>query len=151
MTGNWLHSRHQYTDRRDRELMTAYRKALAFLLDKYGKVDIWLAIDMARYTSPSRYFVNEDAAAVVIGQMDRGKDPTRYMAFTKREMYRFLYREYLRLKERFKSCNIRELVSMACSCKAPHFFMTQKSAYQTISLIKRNLKRTGNLTSNRKI
>ena len=140
-----------YTDRRNHELMAAYRNAIAYLLEKYGRIDYLLAVDRARYTATSRYFVDEYTAERIISRMEVDAGCTDCMTGTRRSMYNFLYNEYLKLKEKYSNSSKRELVAMACCMKAPYFFMTRLSAYRTISRMLHNRRLTGILSTDRSL
>lgn len=83
-----------------------------------------------------RFWVTEERATLVILAMLHGKGTTNMLG-TKAEMYREIYRRYLKLREQHPGQPVSYLVSEVVNQPAPKFYMTAKSVREIIYRIKR--------------
>lgn len=140
MKGKHPGNRNLYTDQRDHELLRAYRRAKEHLLKTKGIVLRAEALDMARCSPCSRYFVSEQRASGIIRRLiafdnylasiseghplPAPDDPLRNMLYMRRRMFSHLYMQYKRLRSENPSCSHEELVTMACASPAEEFYLT---------------------------
>ncbi len=140
MRGKHNGNRNPYTDQRDKELLRAYRRAKESLLKSKGFVLRAEALDLARSSPCSRYFVSEQRASIVIRKLiafDRyiaslqsneplqmSEDPLRDMLYMRRRMFSHLSLQYKKLRDENPDCTHEELVTMACACPAEEFYLT---------------------------
>ena len=140
MRGKHSGNRNPYTDMRDRELLRAYRRAKQQLLQSKGFFLRAEALDMARSSPCSRYFVSEQRASGVIRKLlafdqylaslaagspiPRPDDPLRDMLYMRRRMFSHLFIQYKKLRDENPDCSHEELVTMACASPADEFYLT---------------------------
>ena len=140
MRGKHIGNRNPYTDQRDSELLRAYRRAKESLLKAKGSFLRAEALDIARSSPCSRYFVSEQRASSIIRKLlafdryiaslqgdsplPRPEDPLRDMLYMRRRMFSHLYIQYKRLRDENPDCSHEELVTMACASPAEEFYLT---------------------------
>lgn len=156
MRGKHNGNRNPYTDQRDAELLRAYRRAKKTLLDQKGYVKRDEALDLARSSPCSRYFVSEQRASIVIKKLlafdkyiksleehnpiEMPEDPLRNMLYMRRRMFSHLFMQYKRLRDTNPDCNHEELVTMACASPAGEFYLTIDSTRAILNFISVNAK-----------
>lgn len=140
-----------YIDQRDKELYRAFCKAKAEQLKNNQKITLPEAVEIARTTPTSRYFVSENRASLIIKKIEKGLDWAFKMNYTKIRMFKHLHMEYRRLMEEYPEDTHEELVTMACACPAQEFYLTQKSAIDILSHIHRNHIEAGVFSSNQSL
>lgn len=74
---------------------------------------------------------------VVVAALIKGKPVLDAMRPTKREMFQEIYNRVLALQKQFPKASMFELVLKAVNSPAPKFYMTPRSAMETIYKIKR--------------
>lgn len=84
----------------------------------------------------SRFWVSEERAAVIVGLMRAGKRLPK-MLKTKKEMFREIYRRYVKFAEKNPELTLLEAVSAVVYQPAPKFYLTPKSARVIIYYAKR--------------
>lgn len=167
MKGKHLGNRNLYTDQRDRELSAAFIRAKKALLEQKGYVILREAVDAARCSPCSRYFVSEERAGLVINKLllfdsyieslKRGEtveipeDPLENMIYMRRRMFSHLFMTYKRIRKENPDKPHKELVLMACSSPANEFYLTQASALEILSKIHINNNNNHGKTSNRNL
>lgn len=140
MRGKHNGNRNPYTDQRDQELLRAYRRAKDTLLKSKGSFLRAEALDIARSSPCSRYFVSEQRASGIIRKLiafdnyiaslsggnplPKPEDPLRDMLYMRRRMFSHLYIQYKKLRDENPDCNHEELVTMACASPAGEFYLT---------------------------
>ena len=144
-------ARSLYTSQRDAELHRAFCRAKERLLREKGYVLLSEAVDMARLSGTSRYFISEERAASIISNILKGRKPLQTMSETKNRQFRNLYVQYQALKSQFPNLPHLELVVMACASPAKEFYLTHKAATQILSLIHINHKSSGIISSDQSI
>lgn len=152
-----------YLEQRDREFIKAYRKATEKLLKEKGSFTLIEALNMARNSPTTRYFVTEQRAEEVIRSLDKYYDETRKQKkakelsvhvnplqtfnYEKQRMYSHLYIEYTRIRQLNPYVPFNEAVLMACSTPANEFYITLLSAKTIHGRIMTNMKKYGIMTS----
>lgn len=136
-----------YTDQRDAELYRAFCKAKWHLLQEKGKIILDEAIELARNSRASRYFVSEERASYVLREMLLGRNPLEKMSDSYRILFSDLYDQYLLLKYEYPTESHNALVCMACATPTNSFYITPKTAISILSMIHRNKKEYGLLSS----
>ena len=129
-----------YTEQRNRELNLAYRQAAGRMLSECGHLDVAKAVEIARMSQTSRFFINEDTASRIIRKMLSGLQPVKGMDKCKCVMYNLLFDTYMLFHNMYPLMRHEEIIAEICSQPAPEFFLTNKSAYQIISRYRRRLK-----------
>ena len=123
----------EFTHDRNRELMSAYRKAIA---DR-PFIDI-AEVSQAMVNMPcSRFWVSEERAMVVIAAMMKRKPILRAMRPTKREMFQEIYDRVMRLRDKRPNAPLFELVTQVVNSPAPKFYMRPRCAMEIIYKIKK--------------
>lgn len=140
-----------YIDQRDKELFRAFCKAKAEQLKNNQKITLPEAIEMARTTPTSRYFVSEHRASLIIKKIKKGLDWATNMNYTKIRMFKHLYMQYEMLRIEYPNDTHEELVTMACACPAQEFYLTQKTATDLLSHIHCNHIASGVFSSNQSL
>ena len=154
MRGKHCGNRNPYTDQRDAELLRAYRRAKQSLLHEKGAIQRNEALELARNSRCSRYFVSEQRASIVIRKLlafdgyikalaqgvstQPVEDPLRDMLYMRRRMFSHLYMQYKKLKAENPDCNHEELVTMACASPAEEFYLTIDSTRAILNMISVN-------------
>jgi len=123
----------EYEDKRNRELLKAYRDEVANA--SFVRRDVILRKVVNR--PASRFWVSEERAAIVMASMMRG-DSLANMRPLKREMFCEIYRRFLLLKQQHPQASIYRLASMAVNQPAPKFYLTPGSAKVILSKIRRS-------------
>lgn len=85
----------------------------------------------------SRFWVSEERAMVVVAALIKGKPVLNSMRPTKREMFVEIYNRVLALKKQYPDTPLLELVVNVVNSPAPKFYMTPRSAMETIYKIKK--------------
>lgn len=124
----------EFTDERNDELMRAFREAI----NKRTFIDITEISEEVVNMPCSRFWVTEERAMVVVAALIKGKPVLDAMRPTKREMFQEIYNRVLALQKQFpKASTMFELVLKAVNSPAPKFYMTPRSAMETIYKIKK--------------
>ena len=74
---------------------------------------------------------------VVVAALIKGKPVLDAMRPTKREMFQEIYNRVLAMQKQFSKASMFELVLKAVNSPAPKFYMTSRSAMETIYKIKK--------------
>lgn len=123
----------EFTEKRNKELMKAFREAIgkrSFLYIKEISEDV---VNMPC----SRFWVSEERAMVVVAALLKGIPILDAMRPTKREMFQEIYNRVIELQKQIPNTSIFELVLKAVNSPAPKFYMTPRSAMETIYKIKK--------------
>ena len=123
----------EFTHDRNRELMSAFRKAIA---DR-PFIDITEVSEAIVNMPCSRFWVSEERAMVVVTAMLKGKPILAAMRPTKREMFQEIYNRVLRLRASRPDAPISILVSQVVNSPAPKFYMRPRCAMEIIYKIKK--------------
>ncbi|MCR5547341.1 MAG: hypothetical protein K6F25_01150 [Bacteroidales bacterium] len=122
----------EHEEARNRDLMRAYKAALA---ESCGKSAAYVYKKVAE--SPAeRFWVSEERAAIVISDMFKGRRIDR-MRPNKREMYEEIYRRVLALKGERPDESIYSLTFEVVQQQAPKFYLTPDSVRIIIHYIKK--------------
>lgn len=149
MKGRHKGNRNPYIDQRDHELYRAFCKAKEKMLKERGRISLSDAVDAARKSPASRYFVSEQRASIVLRHIMNNRAPLETMTETKNRLFRHLYVKYKALKSENPEATHEELVVMACASPAQEFYITHKTAIEILSCIHINHKSNGKLVSDR--
>lgn len=122
-----------FTDERNEELMRAFREAI----NKRTFIDITEISEEVVNMPCSRFWVSEERAMVVVSAMMKGKHVLNAMRPTKQEMFKEIYSRVLALQKQLPELSMFELVLKAVNSPAPKFYMTPRSAMETIYKIKK--------------
>lgn len=95
----------------------------------------------------SRFWVSEERAMVVVAALIKGKPVLDTMRPTKREMFQEIYKRVLDYQKQFPDASMFELVLKAVNSPAPKFYMTPRSAMETIYKIKKGFYEKAKLLS----
>ena len=123
----------EFTDERNDELMRAFREAI----NKRTFIDITEISEEVVNMPCSRFWVSEERAMVVVAALIKGKPVLDAMRPTKREMFKEIYSRVLDYQKQFPDTSMFELVLKAVNSPAPKFYMTPRSAMETIYKIKK--------------
>ena len=123
----------EFTDERNDELMRAFREAI----NKRTFIDITEISEEVVNMPCSRFWVSEERAMVVVAALIKGKPVLDAMRPTKREMFQEIYNRVLAMQKQFPKASMFELVLKAVNSPAPKFYMTPRSAMETIYKIKK--------------
>lgn len=129
-------SKFPYSQERDHELMQAYLNEC----DRCNVIRTAELFPRVVARSPSRFWVSEERAAIVVGEMMRGDDK-QDMRPLKREMFREIFSRVLRLKALQPDWPLSRLVAEVVNQPAPKFYLTPGSAKVIISHIKNKLRK----------
>ena len=121
----------EFTTERNEELLKSYR----MILGKYRHIDTDVVAEELANSPTSRFWVSEERAAVVVGNMMNGKNVLDDMRPTKREMFSEIFRRTMELKDKMPHLKICDLVSKTVNSPAPKFYMTPRTAMETIRKI----------------
>ncbi|MBR1543808.1 MAG: hypothetical protein IJ626_02810 [Muribaculaceae bacterium] len=122
-----------FTEERNNELMKAFRQAI----HDSQYIDITRISQMVVNTPCSRFWVSEERALVVIVALLKGIPVLNTMRPTKREMFREIFSRVITLRQQQPSMPLAELISIVVNSPAPQFYMTPRSAMETIYKIKK--------------
>lgn len=123
----------EFTHQRNDELMRAFREAL----DKRPFIDISEVSEVVVNMPCSRFWVSEERAMVVVSAILKGKPVLDTMRPTKREMFQEIYNRVCRLRQQQPDAPLFDLVMDVVNSPAPKFYMTPRSAMETIYKIKK--------------
>ncbi len=123
----------EFTDERNDELMRAFREAI----NKRTYINITEISEEVVNMPCSRFWVSEERAMVVVAALISGKPVLDAMRPTKREMFQEIYNRVINLKKQSPKASMFELVIKAVNSQAPKFYMTPRSAMETIYKIKK--------------
>lgn len=123
----------EFKDERNDELMRAFRETI----NKRTFIDITEISEEVVNMPCSRFWVSEERAMVVVAALIKGKPVLDAMRPTKREMFQEIYNRVLALQKHFPKASMFELVLKAVNSSAPKFYMTPRSAMETIYKIKK--------------
>ena len=123
----------EFTHDRNRELMSAFRKAIA---DR-PFIDITEVSEAIVNMPCSRFWVSEERAMVVVTAMLKGKPILAAMRPTKREMFQEIYNRVLRLRASRPDAPISILVSQVVNSPAPKFYLRPRCAMEIIYKLKK--------------
>lgn len=123
----------EFTDERNKELMKAFRETIK----KRTFIDITEISEEIVNMPCSRFWVSEERAMVVVAALIKGRPVLDAMRPTKREMFQEIYNRVLDLQKEFPGASIFQLALKAVNSPAPKFYMTPRSAMETIYKIKK--------------
>lgn len=123
----------EFTNERNEELMRVFQKTI----NKRTFIDITEISEEVVNMPCSRFWVSEERAMVVVAAMMKGKPVLNAMRPTKQEMFKEIYSRVLALQKQFPDLSMFELVLKAVNSPAPKFYMTPRSAMETIYKIKK--------------
>ena len=123
----------EFTDERNEELMRAFREAI----NKRTFIDITEISEEVVNMPCSRFWVSEERAMVVVAALIKEKPVLDAMRTTKREMFQEIYKRVLDYQKQIPEASLFELVLKAVNSPAPKFYMTPRSAMETIYKIKK--------------
>lgn len=121
----------EFTTERNKELMKSYREAIR----SCRHIDTEEVATAVANSPTSRFWVSEERATVVVKNLLLGKNVLEKMRKTKREMFSEIYRRFLELRSILPHLHISELVSRVVNSPAPRFYLTPRSAMETIRKI----------------
>lgn len=122
----------EFKELRDNEILALYRK---YLNESPSIVVSRMLVDIVNSPS-SRFWITEQRAAIVLGQMKRGETfPDAYPQ--KRAMYRELYRRAQRIWADYPDMSVYSVASMVVEQPAPSFYMSTTLCNLIISRAKR--------------
>lgn len=151
-----------YLEKRDKEFLLAYRKATADLLKENGHFRHSEALDIARCTPTSRYFVSEQRAQNIMKKLDgyyalaransmkrKRLPPFPLAGFTyqRQRMYTHMYIDFCRLRDENPKLSNTDLIFMTCALPSREFYMNLNSASTILGRIRMNMKKYGRLIS----
>lgn len=122
-----------FTHKRNRELMMAFRKVLEEKRYFNIKKDFEQVVNMPC----SRFWVSEERATAVISAMLRGQPILETMRQTKRDMFLEIYRRVLVKQKESPEMPLCDVVFCVVNSPAPKFYMKPKHASDTVYKIKR--------------
>lgn len=156
MQGKHKGNNNSYTDQRDEELAEAFSRAKEYLLRTKGYITLSSAVNIARMSPCSRFFVSEERASKIIRRMikhEQGKcpDPLADMIDQRRRMFSHIYIIYKRLRDNHPQFKHPDLVVLACAHPAQEFYLTSNSAKTILGRIILNSRRNGVRSCNRNL
>lgn len=156
MKGKHKGNRNSYTDQRDLELADAFCKAKEYLLCSKGYISLTDAINIARMTPCSRFFVSEERAsfiirAIISSEKKGTPDPLADMVYQRRRMFSHIYIIYKGVRNQFPQYSHEDAVAIACAHPANEFYLTIDSARVILGRITLNSKRNGIKTCKRNL
>lgn len=122
----------EFTDKRNKELMRAFRVALA----KKDFIDITEISEEIVNSPCSQFWVSEERAVVVVASIAKGKPILETMRSTKREMFQEIYSRVKALRSKNPKATLSELVIKVVNSPAPKFYMRPRCAMEIIYKIK---------------
>jgi len=122
----------EFTDQRNKELMSAFRQALA----EQDFIDIATVSEIVVNRPCSRFWVSEERALVVISALLKGKPVLDTMRETKREMFTEIFNRFLVLRASEPDTPTFDLVMRVVNSPAPKFYMRPRCAMEIIYKIK---------------
>ena len=123
----------EFTNERNDELMRAFREAI----NNRTFIDITEISEEVVNMPCSRFWVSEERAMVVVAALIKRKPVLDAMRPTKREMFQEIYKRFLLLQKQLPHVSMAELVFKTVNSPAPKFYMTPRSAMETIYKIKK--------------
>ena len=123
----------EFTDERNRELMKAFRDVIS----SRSFIDLAEVSEEIVNRPCSRFWVSEERALVVVAALMKGKPVLDDMRSTKREMFEEIYRRVLAMQQQKPNTSVFNLVISVVNSPAPKFYMTPRSALETIYKIKK--------------
>ena len=122
----------EFTDKRNEELMNAFRKAIA----ERDFIDITEVSQVIVNMPCSRFWVSEERAMVVVAALAKGKPVLDTMRPTKREMFQEIYNRVTAIRETSNE-PLFDIVMRVVHSPAPKFYMRPRCAMEIIYKIKK--------------
>lgn len=122
----------EFTDKRNEELMNAFRKAIA----ERDFIDITEVSQVIVNMPCSRFWVSEERAMVVVAALSKGKPVLDTMRPTKREMFQEIYNRVTAIRETSNE-PLFDIVMRVVHSPAPKFYMRPRCAMEIIYKIKK--------------
>lgn len=122
----------EFTDKRNEELMNAFRKAIA----ERDFIDITEVSQVIVNMPCSRFWVSEERAMVVVAALAKGKPVLDTMRPTKREMFQEIYKRVTAIRETSNE-PLFDIVMRVVHSPAPKFYMRPRCAMEIIYKIKK--------------
>ncbi len=94
----------EFGKERNEFLIRAFRESIA----AQSRISINNAFKQAAEVPAPRFWVSEARAAVVLGKMAAGEDPTESMFPEKRDMYREMFARFLELREQYPDTSVND-------------------------------------------
>lgn len=113
--------------------MRAFRDAVT----RHDFINIEIISEEIVNTPCSRFWVSEERAMVVVCAINKGMNVLDTMRPTKREMFIEIHRRVMQLRKERNNATLFELVCKVVNSPAPKFYMTPRSAMETIYKIKK--------------
>lgn len=126
----------EFSDQRNQFLLKNFREAIAV----QSKIDLSNAFKTSTRIPAPRFWVSEQRAAGVVGKMLAGHDPTADMYEEKREMYREIFRRFMKLREERPEESIYQLVFEVVNNPAPRSYISEERARKLIYVERRTIK-----------
>ena len=125
----------EFRDQRDNDLYRAYRQQLKTT----SFVRLPQLIDRVISSPAERFYVSEERAAIVIGEMLRGRS-IEHMQTQKRRMYDEIFSRFLELMQRRPYLQYNEAVTIVVNQPAPEFYLTVGSAIVILHRIRKRMR-----------
>lgn len=110
----------EFGKERNEFLIRAFRESIA----AQSRISINNAFKQAAEVPAPRFWVSEARAAVVLGKMAAGENPTESMFPEKRDMYREMFARFLELREQYPDTSVNELVFRVVNDEAPRSYLS---------------------------
>lgn len=122
----------EFTEMRNKELMRAYREALA----ECTHISVADVSERIVNKPCSRFWVSEERALVVVSAVLRGVPVMSLMRSTKKEMYAEIINRVKAARARWPSLSLADIVMKVVHTPAPKFYMRPRCAMEIIYKIK---------------
>ena len=128
----------EFSTQRSEFLLQNFRRSIA----EQSRISMRRAFQEAADAPAPRFWVGESRAAIVIGMMMRGEDPTPGMSAEKGNMYREIYVRVMALRETEPEATIGDLVFRVVNSPAPKSYLAWGTAKNVIKAYKNGRKPT---------
>lgn len=132
-----MNSVSEFTSHRNTHLLEQFRKTIA----ERSRIEHEKVFRHVSTLPSPRFWVSEQRAAVVIGKMVAGKDPTALMTPEKRRMYLEIYARFIKLRRKYPDESIAALVFEVINSEAPCQFMSWETVRSIIYREQRKARR----------
>ena len=131
-------SRCDYRDMREKDLLRAYREALADAVPPFRKADV---VRQAITRPASRFWVSSERAAWQMSRLERGLPLIDVTSPHLTEMYNEIYRRVKALRAKRPGLSLVEAVEEVVYSPAPRFYLTPGTAMVMICQAQRHARR----------
>lgn len=115
-------SKLDFTKQRDEDILRVFKQ----YMQENNHIIMPEIFERVAASPAQRFWVSEERAAIIISAIENRR-PLGPMRQNKREMFREIYRRYVRLRAAHPNIPLRDLVSQIVHSPAPRFYLTART------------------------